>query len=285
MRQEINIEPMNPEDLAFAVECTATEGWISENLDLFEDFYDHDPQGCIIARKAGEPVGICIATAYNRSGFIGELIVRADLRQRGIGGALLNHAVVYLLARGARSIYLDGVVTAVPFYERRGFRRICRSMRFSGKISGNQHPQVRAMHSKDMAQVIALDRQAFGDDRSFFLNRRLDRCPRLCLVEVERAEVSGYLMGRRGRGFISAGPGVLSSEAGNPLPLLETFAIHAEEKGFSIGVLEANTRASELLRSLGLSKRRDSPWRMVLGPDDDLGSIKQCYAIGSPAKG
>lgn len=285
MKQGFIIQTMGPEDLAFAVECTSTEGWVSENLALFEDFYNHDPQGCFIARKAGEPVGICIATAYSRSGFVGELIVRAGVRQRGIGAALLNHAVEYLRRRGARSIYLDGVIAAISFYEHRGFRKICRSLRISGHLPGKQHPQVRAMHRDDLPQVITLDRQAFGDDRSFFLKSRLDRYPQQCKVQVDAGEISGYIMGRRGEGFMSAGPGVLAGESDDPLPLLETFASQAGKSGFSLGVLEANTRAVALLRSLGFAERQDNPWRMALGPDDSLSRLTQCFAIGSAAKG
>jgi ribosomal protein S18 acetylase RimI-like enzyme len=283
--RQTEIQAMKPEDLAFAAQCTANEGWASENYAVFEDFYRHDPQGCFIARAAGEAVGICVATPYEHSGFIGELIVRAEARRLGLGAALLDQAVSYLRQRGIQNIYLDGVVAAIPLYERHGFRKICRSLRFSGCLTGKQHPQVRWMYCDDLPQVIALDCQAFGDDRSFFLERRLERHPRLCLVQMEAGEIKGYLMGHQGDQFVAAGPGVSSGEAPDPLPLLETFACQAGGRGFSLGVLETNIKAAVLLRRWGFSERPDSPWRMALGPGNDLGGSPQCFAIGSAAAG
>ena len=52
-----------------------------------------------------------------------------------------------------------------------------------------------------------------------------------------------------------------------------------------IGVLETNTKAIELLRSLNMEESPDPPWRMVLGPKGNLGLSDQLYAIGSAAKG
>lgn len=281
----IVIQMMEPRDLSFAAQCTANEGWVSEDYGMFEDFYLHDPQGCFIARVEGEPAGICIATPYDHSGFIGELIVRAEARRRGLGAALLNHAVRYLRQRGIQTVYLDGVVAAIPLYQRNGFRKICRSLRFSGNLNGRQHPSVRPIVLDDLAQITALDRQAFGDERSFFLQRRLERYPELCLVQVEAGTIKGYLMGRQGGEFVAAGPGVSTGDAPDPLPLLETFAYQAGDRSFSLGVLEANSRTAALLRGLGFSERQDSPWRMAYGLSDDLGASPQCFAIGSAAAG
>jgi hypothetical protein len=67
------IRRMQATDLAFAAQCTANEGWASETLASFEGFYQHDPEGCLLAERGGHPVGICIATAYGHAGFVGEL--------------------------------------------------------------------------------------------------------------------------------------------------------------------------------------------------------------------
>jgi ribosomal protein S18 acetylase RimI-like enzyme len=197
---DLRIRPMTPTDLAFAAECTASEGWASEDLATLEGFYQHDPHGCLIAELARWPVGVCKATPYGRSGFIGELIIRTQVRGQGIGAALLDHAVRYLRRRGTETIYLDGVVKAVPLYERQGFRKVCRSLRFSGALQGQSHPDVRSMRADDLPGVFALDRQAFGEDRSFFLGRRLELYPELCKVMLEEGKLTGFILGRRGEG-------------------------------------------------------------------------------------
>ncbi len=284
MELTLTIQPMGYNDLIFAAGCTAGEGWASETYAEFEGFYRHDPQGCLIARQGEEPVGICIATPYIHSGFVGELIVSPQARGRGIGAALLDHAVAYLKERGARTVYLDGVVTAVPLYERHGFRKICRSLRFSGHLPGQLSPLVQPMLARHLPEICRLDQQAFGDERGTFLERHWQRYPDLCKVLVEDGVLRGYITGRRGDGYVAVGPWV-AAEISDPLPLLEGLALEAGEALLSIGMLESNPRAVEIARRLGLSERLDSPWRMALGPDDDLGRSPQCLAVGTAAKG
>jgi ribosomal protein S18 acetylase RimI-like enzyme len=212
----LTIRPMERSDLTFAAECTVAEGWVSENITILEGFYLHDPAGCLVAELAGQKVGIGVATSYGQCGFIGELIVKPEARGKGIGAALLNHAAAYLQQRGARTIYLDGVVKAVTLYKRNGFRKICRSLRFSGQIRGKTHPQVRPMQEQDLLVVHQLDHKHFGADRSFFLNRRWSLFPELSKVLVEEGHLAGYILGRRGEDWLAAGPWVVEEDVQHP---------------------------------------------------------------------
>jgi GNAT superfamily N-acetyltransferase len=111
------IRSMRSDELVFGVGCTLAEGWVSEAstaLNTFEGFYRHDPAGCLIALQDDTPAGICVATPYKHTGFVGELIVRPEMRGKGLGGALLSRVMEYLRGLGIGSIYLDGVLTAVP---------------------------------------------------------------------------------------------------------------------------------------------------------------------------
>ena len=279
------IHPMQPADLHFAAQCTAAEGWLGEDYFALQSFYLSDPTGCFLAELSGRPVGIGIATSYGQSGFIGELIVRPEDRGKGIGTALLRYSVDYLRRRGARTIYLDGMPKAVPLYERNGFRKICRSLRFSGKMSSVPTPHVRSIQNADLDLVCALDRRAFGADRSFFLRRRLERNPELSWVLLDRDRLLGFILGRRGEGWLMAGPWVAVEDAPRPECLLQCLSAEAGNTPLSVGVLESNQPAVELIRSLGFVERGDSPWRMSLGPSSDLGASRLCWAIGSPAKG
>ena len=71
MLTDVLIRVMRQEDLTFAAECTAAEGWLSENLTTLEGFYLRDPTGCLLAEQEGQPVGMCVVTFYGKSGFIG----------------------------------------------------------------------------------------------------------------------------------------------------------------------------------------------------------------------
>lgn len=283
--QEIAIRTMQPADLAFAAACTAGEGWSSETPPVFAMFRAHDAEGCFIAWSGDRRVGICVATSYGAAGFIGELIVIREMRRRGIGRQVMEHAIAYLQRRGAQRIYLDGVVAAVPLYERLGFRKVCRSLRFSGTLPGQAYPDVRPMRQDDLEAVGHLDRAAFGADRRFFLAWRLRQHPALCQVLELDGEIRGFLIGRDGEGVISAGPWVVQAGVPHPERLLESLAVQAGGRTIGLGVLEANEVATATLRALGFGERANPPWRMVLGSDRGLGTGPMCYAIGSPAKG
>ncbi len=279
------IREMRKEELAFAAECTAAEGWVSENRATLEGFFLKDPKGCLVAEEKGQPVGICFATLYGKSGFIGELIVRPEARGRGVGAKLLNHGVRVLKDRGAETIYLDGVVKAVELYERNGFHKVCRSWRFSGQLTGKPGSHVRRMAISDLEQVYALDRLSFGAERSFFLKRRLELFPELSHVMMDGGRVSGYILGRSGESWVSAGPWVVKEDTENPAELLSALALEAGDRPINIGILETNHQACDLVRRLGLKARLDSPWRMAMGSSSDLGASPKCYAVGSAAKG
>ena len=288
MNPVLTIRAMTAADLPFAAQCIADVGWSKEPLAPLDGLFTYDPQGCLLAEVGGRPVGICMATGYQKSGFIGRLIVREAARGQGVGAALLNHGVDYLRQRGATTVYLDGVPKATPLYERNGFRKVCRSLRLAGKMTGRQHADVRPMRPADLVAVSALDQRLFGEDRSYFLSLRLRLYPELCHVLVEDDTLAGYIVGRRGEHWISAGSWVVAETArpGGPKKLLESFAYQVGDQSFGIGVLEANAGAVQLLRSLGFAERAEYCWRMARGgPAEDLGMAPGCLAIGSAAKG
>ncbi len=177
------------------------------------------------------------------------------------------------------------MLAAVSLYERVGFRRVCRSLRFYGRLQGKSHPQVRPMRAEDLDAVVALDKGAFGADRRFFLERRLALYPELCWILERKDEIAGFIVGRRGPGRVSAGPWVARAGVERPGDLLECLALQVGGEDLGVGVLEINAQAVATLRPFGLTEHPDPPWRMALGPPGPYGSPSQSYAIGSPAKG
>jgi predicted N-acetyltransferase YhbS len=279
------IREMRPADLQFAAACTSGEGWVSENLLTLEGFFLHGPHGCLVAESGGLAVGICFATRYRKNGFIGELIVRPEARGKGVGAALLNHGVKYLHGKGVETVYLDGVLKAVQLYERNGFRKVCRSWRFSGRLAGKPSPYVRRMVKDDLEQVAALDRESFREDRCIFLQRRMILFSNLSYVMVEDGRVTGYILGREGAGWTSVGPWVAEGGSSMAMDLLQVFALEVAGKPISLGILDTNPQACQMVQSLGFETHPDSPWRMALGPSSYLGTSLNCFAIGSAAKG
>jgi ribosomal protein S18 acetylase RimI-like enzyme len=285
MAEATIVRHMQESDLNFAAGCTASEGWITQTRTEFEGFLACDPQGCFVAEVGGQRVGICVATPYGKAGFIGELIVAQEWRGRGIGRHLMERAIGHLHDRGVERVFLDGVPLAVPLYERLGFRKAARSLRFAGSMTGSAHRDVRPMNAQDLPAVLKLDHEAFGADRGFFLRRRLSLHPELAQVLQCHGQLVGFILGRRGPDWVAGGPWVLGPTVEHPEHLLESLALAVEGIAMEVGVLETNTPAIQILASCGLVERRACPWRMVLGAEGHVGTSNQLYAIGSAAKG
>jgi ribosomal protein S18 acetylase RimI-like enzyme len=281
----MTIRCMTNADLDFCVENVTREGWLSETRETFEMFLAHDPSGCFVAEEPSGPIGICVATAYETSGFLGELIVAPDRRGHGVGRQLMDHAIAYLRGRGCVSIYLDGDLPAIPLYERLGFRTLCDSLRFVGRIEAETGDRIRRLTASDLPTISALDQQAFGADRSFFIHSRFDKHPELARVCERNGEIVGYIMAQTGHGVISAGPWVADDSACNPLDLLHDLSCHTGDSKLRIGVLDTNRDAVSRLRAIDTLEETIPCRRMVLGPECNLGCSNRLYALASAAIG
>jgi ribosomal protein S18 acetylase RimI-like enzyme len=291
--KDIRIREMTENDLDFAAALTHQAGWASESRDVFSAFLENDPAGCFIAEAGGERAGLCVATTFIRNGFIGELVVSANMRVLGIGPLLFQKSLNHLLEGQMETIYLDGDLNAVSYYESMGFSKICRSLRFRGKIKGKKHAVVRRLRPDDIDPLCAMDRELFGDDRAFFLRRRAEIFPELCLVLEKENRLGGWIMARPGDGLLAVGPWAAPHGQDDAVALLEHLANENGTSTFRIGVLEKNLTSAWLLRSLPGMRETIHSWYMARSgsglvgeePLRHLGDHPALYAIGSGAKG
>ena len=88
--------------------------------DLSAEVRDHHI-GCFLD---GRLVGCLILTPQDGARFrMRQVGVDASLRSRGLGTRLMEYAHTFAVGRGAREITLHARRTAVPFYEKLGYRR------------------------------------------------------------------------------------------------------------------------------------------------------------------
>jgi hypothetical protein len=141
------------------------------------------------------------------------------------------------------------------------------------------------MTSADIDTVSRMDREAFGADRRFFLERRVRLFPHLCKAMETEGAISGFCVGQPGHEVISIGPWLVGDGVKRPMELLEGIAADTGSAELRLGILESSSVAVDQVRALqGLTETKPS-WRMVLGPDAGLGASPKLYAIGSGAKG
>ena len=93
---------------------------VEQHVDAREEFDEVDPE-CrhILAIDAdGNPIG---TGRIDSQGKIGRMAVLAEWRQRGVGRAILLHAVAVAKAQGLTRVFLHAQVSAMGFYAREGF--------------------------------------------------------------------------------------------------------------------------------------------------------------------
>ncbi len=163
----LQIETMSREQIDFAVDLAAAEGW-NPGLDDAECFYRSDPEGFLLGRLDRRPIGCISATSYQGLfGFIGFYIVIPELRGKGYGIQLWRAAMKRL---EGHNIGLDGVVDQQANYAKSGFQLAYRNIRYEG----TKHESARDQHSipihaRHLDQVEAIDRRLFPARRTAFL--------------------------------------------------------------------------------------------------------------------
>ena len=281
----MRIREMDLSDIEFAFGLVSAEGWASETREVFRTFLEYDRAGCFIVEDGSGKAGMCVAVRYPRSGFFGELIVKRESRGKGYGTALFRKGIDYLRSNGIKSISLDAEEAAAPIYEREGFRKVCRSLRFIGSVEAAASPFVRGAEPGDIGDILSIDRRLFGDDRSFFIRKRMALFPGLCRV-LDRGGIGGYAMGRPGTGLVSVGPFACTEMAVDPLDLIRGLASGTDGGDLRFGVLESFERAVALFRGSRAFREENPCWRMAYGPYEEPGGASAgLFAIGSGAKG
>lgn len=277
---------MNLSDVEFAFDLVSQEGWASETREVFETFLEYDPAGCFVAEDDSGRAGMCVAVRYPRSGFFGELIVKRDARGKGYGTALFRKGIDYLRSNGIESIALDAEEAAAPIYEREGFRKVCASLRFIGRVEAEKSPFVRRAGPGDIGDILAIDRRLFGDDRSFFIRKRMALFPELCYV-LDKGGIGGYAMGRPGVGLVSVGPFACTDSTVDPMVLIGGLASATGGSDLRFGVLDCFKEAAALFRGSRAFREMDPCRRMAYGPCEEPygASSGGLFAIGSGAKG
>lgn len=167
----MRIDLFRNEDVDDFLLLAAAEGWICERWEL--DFlFGAFPHGCFVAREGDSPVGFITAIKYRKSGWIGNLIVRPELRGNGIGCTLMKTVLATLAEAGARTVWLTASADGRPVYERLGFVEVDAIKRWCGTVSCGGEPARDDVH---MADMLAVDMAGWGDMRSVILEEVANR--------------------------------------------------------------------------------------------------------------
>ena len=163
------IEPFRKEDTATFLELAASERWVSQQWE-FEFLLSSFSGGCFCARdETGKGIGFVTSLLHERSGWIGNLIVSAEFRGRGVGEALFLRAVHSLREAGAETVWLTASKTGRDIYEKHGFATIDTIVRWTGFGRQRRAEFDPKTDSIVTSSVNAIDNQVWGDRRSALL--------------------------------------------------------------------------------------------------------------------
>lgn len=107
------------------------EGWITDQREI-EFLLGSYPQGCLTALVEGRPTAFITAIRYERSAWIGNLLVLPDFRRRGLGRRLMEKVLHCLDSSGCETVWLTASAAGAHLYRTLGFAEIDRVERWRG---------------------------------------------------------------------------------------------------------------------------------------------------------
>ncbi|MHA3773392.1 GNAT family N-acetyltransferase [Verrucomicrobiota bacterium sgz303538] len=261
---DLQVRTMRREELAFAIDLAAQEGW---NPGLYDAdcFFAADPSGLLIGELGGEAVGCISAVSYaGRFGFLGLYIVRPEFRGHGYGLQLWKAGIARL---HGHNIGLDGVVAQQSNYVRSGFRLAYRNIRYRGEAEPAPiHATVRPAAEVPFEAICEFDRKIFPVRRDVFLRHWLAQPMARVYVARDDGRLTGYIVIRRCREGWKIGP-LAADDAIIARRLYDAAAAHAPHgDAIFIDVPEANPGAKSFLSGLSLTPVFEAA-RMYTGPD------------------
>jgi GNAT superfamily N-acetyltransferase len=275
LTSQIDLVTFTPDHLDGAVRLSREAGWPHRREDWA---FALGLSAGFAAVEDGRLAGTVMMTPYgDELAAINLVIVERALRGRGLGRRLMRAA---LDAAGERVCRLTATPEGVPLYEQLGFRKtgvIAQHQGVLGDVPLPLGPEWAGPQAE--REVAALDRKAFGADRSALIRALFAEAR---FASIRRAGSAPYAARRPfGRGEV-AGP-VIAASAADARALLQF--LFAQRPGVFMRVdTPADSGLGEWLAQLGLA-RVDDGIVMERGARRHDPAAHKIYALASQALG
>lgn len=168
-------EPFLNADIGAFLKLAQQEEWVAEQWEL-NFLLAAFPQGSLVIRdEAGQGIGFVNALAHGTSGWIGNLIVAAEYRGRGIGERLFLASLQALRQAGLQTVWLTASKMGMRLYEKHNFSRIDTIVRWVGAGCAPDELTARIPAAAAPEVALRLDAQAWGDRREQLLSAVMTR--------------------------------------------------------------------------------------------------------------
>lgn len=247
------IRKMKPEEMSFAVDMAAQEGW-NPGLHDGKCFYETDPEGFYIGLLDGKPIAAMAGIAYGGDfGFLGFYIVKEKYRGKGYGKKIWNEAVDRL---GDRNIGADRVIRQIERYKDTDFKLAYKNMRFemqNDRRNYNFHEKIVPLSIVSFQIVMEYDKQCFPADRSVFMKNWLKAPNTISYGYTENSSLCGIGTIRSCREGYKIGP-LFADNFEIAEELFMTLINHAPDSKVFLDVPEVNKNAIKLAKKYKMNK-------------------------------
>lgn len=272
------------EDIDFAVELTVKEGWNYTHREI-ELMLDLDPEGNFVYEDDNELLGFVTTVTYSRTGVIGHLIVSGKARGKRIGDSLMRSAIQYLEGRRVESMMVYATVEGARLYAKHGFTPrdeiFCAHSRLAKGHIGRRSDTCTPVTAIDLDEIISIDRQLFGDDRSRLL-KTIHRHSTGSSFKIDRGKgIEGYIFVRPDHVGHDLGPWACVS--GRPEDAEDLFLAALSTVGEGIlysGSFIRNKVAGRIIRKLPLERHWNIPM-MIRGKGRYESDVSKAFALAA----
>lgn len=263
------IRAMARSDLPAGIRLREQAGWNQTEADLARVF-EMNPEGCFVAELDGVVRGTTCTTIFGSVAWISMVLVDPAVRRRGIGSALMEHALDFLDRQSVRAVRLDATPLGQPVYQRLGFFAQYELARFEGMAaasmtvgprcdcptlpSGEDIGPIRPIRPDDLDDLIRLDTEVTGTDRTALLARLFREQPEEMRSLRRDGRLLGFVTARCGARATQIGPCIAQPEAG-PLLLADAWDRRAGQRVY-VDVPLTNQPAMDFARQQGLTVQR-----------------------------
>jgi len=242
------------------------------------------PSGCFCATIGGNVVGTTTTTTYGRElAWIGMVLVDPESRRLGIATKLMHAALEYLMQDGVRTVKLDATPEGRLVYENLGFQVQSLIERWEG-IADTGAIGCSTLDASVHREALALDRQAFGADRSTLIEMLIeDANIRPLVATAADGPLIGYALARSGSAAVYVGP-LLATGVNAATTLLDGLLSQMSGQRVYIDMNTNFEGGRKILTERGFVRQRDLI-RMSYGRENQAGSSQSIFAIAGPEIG
>jgi GNAT superfamily N-acetyltransferase len=285
---EMRIRTMTKDDISAGMRLKELAGWNQTEAD-WKRFLEASPAGCFVSEVNGKVRGTAATISFEaRFAWVGMVLVDPDFRGRGIGTDLLKTAIEYLDGRRIATIKLDATPQGKLIYEKLGFVAEYEIERWTVRrpqtaLTTLTGPDRATPPAQEMEEILRMDREVFGADRSSLLRSLYDDAPDFAMATHDVRGLQGYAFGRRGSFADHLGPWMATEEK-LARSVLEEFLKRSSRDRVVVDCMKSSHVAGKLLREFGFEYARPLT-RMVRGANQHPGRPEKLYAIMGPEFG